>query len=57
MWENNSEILYKDILLYMLAKDKDSNFGRRALYILVGPMLEAAAINISAERKFRFYSF
>jgi hypothetical protein len=39
--------------LYMLAKDEDSNFGTRALYVLVGPMVEAAAINKSTKRKFR----
>jgi hypothetical protein len=40
----------------MLAKDEDSNFGTRAIYVLVGPMLEAAAVNKSGTRKFRLYS-
>ena len=53
MWEYGAEILLSDIILYMLAKDEDSNFGTRAFYVLVGSMLEAPAINKSAKRNFR----
>jgi len=51
MREHGAEILYNDKNRMRAAALVDLHF----LFILVGPMLEAVAINISAKGKFSFF--